>query len=272
MSRQTLQEAKAPVYSLDGAVKHDVKLPEVFLTAVRPDIIKRAVLSVQSKGFQPKGRDPMAGKRTTAWSLGVGLGMARIPRVRAHGTPRAMQGAFAPGTVGGRLAHPPTPEKNIVKQINRKERRLAIRSAIAATALPELVAARGHKIEGVKSLPLIVEGGFEQISTTKQLKEILKTLGLEEELKRAEEGVKIRSGKGRRRGRRLKRRKSLLIVVGSEVSPVMKAARNLPGVDVCPVNRLNAELLAPGTHPGRLTLWTEPAIKGLEERFRHGEA
>jgi large subunit ribosomal protein L4e len=272
MAQETLQEAKVPVYSLNGTVKYEVKLPEVFLTPVRPDLIKRAVLAVQSKGFQPKGRDPMAGKRTTAWSFGVGLGLARIPRVRARGTLRAMQGAFAPGTVGGRLAHPPVSQKIFVKRINKKERKFAICSAIAATALKELVAARGHKIEAVKSLPLIVEESFEQISTTRRLKEALKGLGLGEELKRAEEGVKIRAGKGRRRGRRLKRRKSLLIVVGSELSPLIKAARNLPGVDVCPVDRLNAELLAPGTHPGRLTLWTEPAIKSLEERFKYGGA
>lgn len=265
-------QLKAPILGLNGEVKGETTLPEVFLTPIRPDLIKRAVLSVQSKSFQPKGRDPMAGKRTTAWSFGVGLGMARIPRVRARGTPRAMQGAFAPGTVGGRLAHPPTSEKKLVKRINRKERRLAIRSAIAATASRELVEARGHRISSLKGFPLVAEAGFEQISTTKKLREVLEALGLGDELKRAEEGIKVRAGKGKRRGRRLKRRKSLLIVVGSEASPVMKAARNLPGVDVCPAGRLNAELLAPGSHPGRLTLWTEQALKVLEERVRHGEA
>jgi len=263
---------EVPVYSLDGSVKYRMKLPEVFLTPIRPDLVKRAVLSIQSKSFQPKGRDPMAGKRTTAWSFGVGLGIARIPRVRAHGTPRAMQGAFAPGTVGGRLAHPPTPEKKIVKRLNKKERRLAIRSAIAATAIKELVASRGHRIENLEALPLVVGEEFEEISTTRRLRKALEELGLREELERVEEGVKVRAGKGRRRGRRLKRKKGPLIVVGSESSPLMKAARNLPGVDVCPASRLNAELLAPGTHLGRLTIWTEPAIKVLEERFRHGEA
>ncbi|MHC1586765.1 MAG: 50S ribosomal protein L4 [Candidatus Hecatellaceae archaeon] len=258
-------EAKVPVYSLDGAVKGSINLPPAFQTPIRPDLIKRAVLSVQSKRFQPKGRDPMAGKRTTAESFGVGLGLARIPRVKGHGTLRSGQGAFAPGTVGGRLAHPPTPEKIIVKRINKKERRLAIKSAIAATAIRELVERRGHKIKDVEALPIVVEDKLEKVSSTRRLREILEILGLKEELERVKEGVKVRAGKGRRRGRRLKRKKGPLIVVSSESSPVMKAARNLPGVDICPVERLNAELLAPGTHPGRLTIWTESAVKKLEE-------
>jgi large subunit ribosomal protein L4e len=255
-------ELKVPVYEVNGSVKRDIALPEIFSTPVRPDLIKKAVLSIQSKSFQPKGRDPMAGKRTTAESFGVGLGIARIPRVKARGTARGSQGAFAPGTVGGRLAHPPRAEKVIVKKINSKERKLALKSAIAAAAIKEIVEKRGHKIGELKALPIVVEDSLEQMSTTKEFKEFLEKLGLEDELKRIEEGVKVRAGKGKRRGRRLKRRKGPLIVVSGSC-PALKAARNIPGVDVCPVDRLNVELLAPGTHPGRLTIWTESAIEKL---------
>ncbi|RLI04243.1 50S ribosomal protein L4, partial [Candidatus Bathyarchaeota archaeon] len=95
-----------PVYDLEGKVIEKTEIPKVFFTPVRPDLVKRAVLAIQSLRFQPQGRDPLAGKRTTAESRGVGLGIARIPRVKGAGTPRAGQGGFAPGTVGGRLAHP----------------------------------------------------------------------------------------------------------------------------------------------------------------------
>jgi len=64
------------------------------------------------------------------------------------------------------------------------------------------------------------------------------------------------------RGRRYKQRKSILIVTGDEP---LRAARNLAGVDAVAVDQLNAELFAPGTEAGRLTVWTESAIRRLEE-------
>ncbi|MCD6241085.1 50S ribosomal protein L4, partial [Candidatus Bathyarchaeota archaeon] len=71
---------------------------------------------------------------------------------------------------------------------------------------------------------------------------------------------------GKMRGRRYKQAKGPLIIV-SESNGIMKAAKNLPGVDVVTVDNLNVELLAPGTHPGRLTVWTQSAIEKLKERF-----
>ncbi|RLI35211.1 50S ribosomal protein L4, partial [Candidatus Bathyarchaeota archaeon] len=141
----------------------------------------------------------------------------------------------------------------------------AIRSAIAATAVKELVEKRGHRVGSLEVVPVVVEDALENVASTGELRKILEALGLKEELERVKETVKVRAGKGKRRGRRLKKRKGPLIVVSSEQAPLLKAARNLPGVDVCPVERLNAELLAPGTHPGRLTIWTESALKKLEE-------
>jgi large subunit ribosomal protein L4e len=62
------------------------------------------------------------------------------------------------------------------------------------------------------------------------------------------------------RGRRYKQRKSLLIVTGEFP---LKAAQNLAGVDVVTFDQLNTELLAPGTLPGRLTVFTESALMKL---------
>ena len=129
----------AKIFDLQGKPIGKVALPAVFATPLRPDVIKRAVLAIQSSRLQPQGRDPMAGKKTSAESRGTGLGIARIPRVKGGGG----RAALAPGTVGGRQPHPPTSEKKITKRIPKKEAHLALLSAIAATASKENVASRG---------------------------------------------------------------------------------------------------------------------------------
>ncbi len=256
----------AKIFNLDGKPVEKIKLPPIFQTPLRPDVVKRAVLAIQSSRFQPQGRDPMAGKRTTAESRGVGLGTARIPRIKG---PRG-RGALAPGTVGGRTAHPPVSEKKIVKKIPKKEKRLALFSAIAATASKKIVASRGHSIEDTPQIPLIVTNELEKLKKTKEVEETLIHLGVLSDIYRVRESRKIRAGKGKRRGRKIKQAVGPLIVV-AENKGIIKAARNIPGVDVVTVNNLNAEVLAPGTHPGRLTIWTSSAIERLNELYGGGE-
>ena len=248
--------------SVEGEVVGDVELPEVFETAFRPDIIKRAVMALQSHKFQPQGRDPMAGKRTTAPSHNwqTGHGVARIPRIRG-----GRRGAFIVSTVGGHAAFPPRPEKKIKKRINKKERRLAIQSGIAATADKGIVSERGHVVETVKALPLVVEDEVQALQRTREVKELLMKIGVWPDIIRASRR-KIRAGKGKMRGRKVKRRKGPLIVVAEDLG-VSKGSANLPGVDVIDVKNLNAELLAPGAHPGRLTIWTQSALSMLDELF-----
>jgi len=72
--------------------------------------------------------------------------------------------ARVPQAVGGRKAHPPSSKRVFFEKLNRKERQKAMRSAIAATAKPDLVKARGHRFEG--TLPLILEDAFEELATT----------------------------------------------------------------------------------------------------------
>jgi large subunit ribosomal protein L4e len=187
-----------------------------------------------------------------------------MPRVKGAGTSAASKAAFAPGTVGGRVAHPPEARKVIIERINKKENRLAIRSAIAATANNGLVRSRGHKIDSVPEVPLVVTEKLESLQTTKRVHDVVTSLGLGDDLNRAIEGRGIRAGKGKMRGRKMKTPKSFLIVVGQDLG-IGKAARNLVGVDVAEVHGLNADLLAPGTHPGRLVLWTASAIERLEK-------
>ena len=254
------------IFDLQGKPIGKATLPAVFATPLRPDVIKRAVLAIQSSRLQPQGRDPMAGKRTSAESRGTGLGIARIPRVKGGGG----RAAFAPGTVGGRQTHPPTSEKKILKRIPKKEARFALLSAIAATASKENVASRGHAIEDVPQIPLIITGSIEELTKTKEVEEALAHLGVLSDIYRVKASRKIRAGKGKRRGRKMKQAVGPLIVV-AENKGIFDAASNLPGVDIATVNNLNAEMLAPGTHPGRLTLWTNGAIEQLDKLYGGGK-
>ena len=260
--------SKVKTYSLKGKAGTAIDLPSQFDTPFRPDVIKRAVLAIQSKRYQPKGVDELAGKKNTAESWQTGHGRSRMPRIKGSGTGAANRAAFAPGTVGGRVAHPPEARKVILERINKKENRLAIRSAIAATASKERVESRGHKIDGVPELPLVIDDAIESLLTTKDVAESLTKLGLDEDIKRASDGRGVRAGKGKMRGRKMKTPKSFLIVVGEDKG-ISTAARNLPGVDVVEVHGLNAELLAPGTHAGRLVVWSKSAIErlGKEDLF-----
>jgi large subunit ribosomal protein L4e len=252
------------VFNLDGTHVADVEAPIHFLELVRPDLIRRAYLSALSARFQPKGVYEGAGKEHSCESPGVGLGIARIPRHKGSLWPR---GCFAPNTVGGRRAHPPKVEKKLHEEINKKEKNLAIRSAIAATGYKSWVVARGHVVDSVPALPLAVVGEAEKVSRAKEAKKLFEALGLWPDVERAAERVRIRSGKGKMRGRRYKEPKSVLVVVSSVDAPLVAAARNFPGVDVIAVDNLNMLVLAPGGAPGRLTLWTVPALEKLRELF-----
>jgi large subunit ribosomal protein L4e len=254
------------VFNLEGKSTRKIELPPVFATPLRPDVIKRAVLAIQSSRFQPQGRDPMAGKRTSAESRGTGSAMARIPRLKGQ----SGRAAFAPGTVGGRQSHPPVSEKRIVKRIPKKEKRLALLSAIAATASKEVVAARGHSVVDVLEIPLVVTNDLEALKKTREVEETLIRLGVLSDIYRVEGSRKVRAGKGKSRGRKMKQAVGPLIVV-AEDKGIMEAARNIPGVNVASVSSLNAEMLAPGTHPGRLTIWTDSALERLNELYGGGK-
>jgi large subunit ribosomal protein L4e len=253
------------IFDLTGKPTGKTTLPAIFATPIRPDIIKRAVLAIQSTRLQPQGRDPMAGKKTSAESRGTGMGISRVPRIKG-GSGRA---AFAPSTVGGRQPHPPKSEKKIVKLIPKKEARFGLFSAIAATASKDIVASRGHRIEDVPQIPLIVTDSIGDLTKTKEVEEALAHLGVLSDTDRVKASRKIRAGKGKHRGRKMKQAVGPLIVVADNKG-LFNAAINLPGVAVATVKNLNAEMLAPGTHPGRLTLWTNGAIEQLDKLYGGG--
>ena len=247
---------EATVRDLNGEDSGTVELPEVFETPYRPDLIRRAVLAAQANRKQTYGADPNAGMRTPAESLGSGRGMAHVPR--ENGRARRV-----PHAVSGRKAHPPKAEKDQGKRINDKERKLATRSAIAATADAEVVSERGHRFDGDLALPLVVADDFEDLVKTREVVELLEALGVDADIERAEEGKSVRAGQGKLRGRKYKEPKSILFVTSGEPS---RAARNLAGADVATAAEVNTEDLAPGTHAGRLTIWTESAVAEVADR------
>nr|AJS13089.1 50S ribosomal protein L4P [uncultured archaeon] len=249
---------KVPVLNLTNEKIDEVDLPKVFGTSIRPDLIKRAVIAQQSHAYQPQGRDPMAGKHNVAESRGTGHAMARLPRLK-----NSSKADFAVQAVGGHGAFPPRSEKITVKNINKKEKRFAIRSGIAATAVKEIVKARGHIIDGIPEIPIVLDDALESIQKTKEVEDIFKKMGLINDVNRSNR-KKIRAGKGKGRGRGKKLGKGPLLVI-TEDKGIGKAARNLPGVDV--TGNLNTELLAPGAHPGRLVVWVKSAFNAIDETW-----
>jgi large subunit ribosomal protein L4e len=262
---------KAAIKTSAGESNGHIELPSQFDEPVREDLIKRAVLVIQSHKRQAYGTDPEAGKKYSSkisrrrrdYKTAYGIGISRVPRkiMNYRGTRFNWVAATVPYSVGGRQAHPPLVLKNWKKKINDKERRKAIRSAMAASVSKLLVEKRGHI---VSEYPLVLEDEVENFKKLKEIYALLLKLGLEKELERSSK-TSERSGKAQRRGRTVRQRKGPLIVVSKKCS-LENAAKNIPGVDVIRVDSLNAEVLAPGCDFGRLTLYTKGAVEKLSKQ------
>jgi len=247
---------KVNVYGIDGSTKEKIALPSIFETPFRPDIIKKSFKSLASNKRQAYGPSALSGTRHATASVGKGRGMSRVPRLT-----QGRQAALAPCVVGGRRAHPPTPEKNWHEKINKKEKLIARRSALAATASKEIVTSRGHRFDEKITLPLIVDDEFETLTKTKDVIKSLKDLGVYEDILRAKNGKHIRAGKGKTRGRKYRTPKSILII--SSKPEFIKGSQNLTGIDITHPKHINIEHLAPGGDSGRLTLITKSALARL---------
>lgn len=263
-----VEEEKAPkpprrkagqvyLYSLKGKPLKAVNLPPVFGTEVRVDAIRRAVNAFRANRRQPYGPGARAGLRHSVEGWGKGRGASRVPRLKD----RRGRGAQAPGTVGGRRAHPPRPDRKWAKKLNKKERKLARASALAATADPGLVRKRGHRLPDGLSVPVVLEEKVEELKTTAEALDLFQRLGVDEELSRTTPR-KVRAGRGTMRGRRYRRPKGPLVVLPPDTTGG-RAFGNLPGVEVLAPAGLNAEVLAPGGMPGRLILFSENALDEL---------
>ncbi len=247
---------KVNVYNIKGQKKGDVKLPEPFLVEIRQDMVRRAVVSMQSNRRQPYGPAPRAGMRHAVANPGKGRGIARVQRLTQYGN----RAAESPNNVGGRRAHPPKVETKLGKKMNAKERRMARRSALAATTNKGYIVGRGHRIEeNGLTFPVVLEKSAEELESTKDAIELLKAMGLWGDVERAKNGKKVRAGRGKMRNRRYRSPRSLLVVL-PQGSRGIQAFSNLPGVDVKSPDTLTVEDLAPGGDMGRLTIFSVKAL------------
>lgn len=151
-------------------------------------------------------------------------------------------------------------------KVNQNQRRFATVSALAASALPSLILARGHRIEEIEEVPLVVGNAVESFRKTKEAVALLKSLCAYRDVVKVSNSRKLRAGKGKMRNRRHRQRRGPLVVY-NEDGGIVKAFRNLPGVEVVNVRRLNLLQLAPGGHIGRFVIWTEGAFALLDEVF-----
>ena len=191
----------------------------------------------------------------------TGQGVSRVARAQGGGGGRQGQGAEVASTRGGRQAHPPIVGKVIYKKLNKKENKLALCSAIAATSSRDLIVLRGHKVEGIETFPIVVTDDIESTSKASDISKILDSLKLTQDTKRLE-SRKSRSGQSRLRGRSKKVGKSILFVT-KDSTEMSKAIGAIPGVDVKNVKDLSVLDLAPGSHPIRLTVYSKSAIEEI---------
>ena len=266
-SRQVVRVFNAKV---PNTVTEELPVPDVLLVPIRNDVVHFVFYNLNKNRRQPYAVNKDAGMLYNAESWGTGRAVARVPRVGGSGTHRSGQGAFANSCRGGRMFNPTTVWRRWNRKVNLTQRRHAVASALAASAVPSLVLARGHAINQVPEIPLVVDSL--QISTVKDLLKILNGLGLEEELNKVKDSKKVRPGVGKSRNRRYKIKKGPLIIYDSGSVNVVKAARNIPGVEVCHVDRLNLLQLAPGGHLGRLIVWTKDAFAKLDTIFGNRNA
>lgn len=204
-----------------------------------------------------------AGHQTSAESWGTGRAVARIPRVGGGGTGRSGQGAFGNMCRGGRMFAPTKTYRRWHRKVSVNQRRYAIVSALAASALPALVMARGHRIESVSEMPLVISPAMESVNKTRAATEILQKIAAFADVERVKDSRSLRAGKGKMRNRRFRQRRGPLVIY-RENCGLVKAFRNIPGVELAPVSALNLLQLAPGGHLGRFCIWTQGAFEQLE--------
>lgn len=263
---------KTKILDINGKEKGSIELPKFFSEIVREDIIAKVVEAQKIK--QPYAPSPTAGQFSASgkiqhtrkvWKTMQGKGISRIPRkiMSKRGSQFNWVGAEIPNTKGGRRAHPPKIASMLNRsRINKKELAIALRAALSATANEKIITERYSRLDGKKisGLPFIVESKMTTLKTKDLLSSLKNILGenlFEVAIKRRE----VRSGVGKLRGRRYKKNAGLLLVIGEKENVKTNT------IDVKKAKELNVTDLANGG-AGRLTIYTEEAIKNLGERLK----
>merc|ERR1711953_822052 len=245
------------------ATEKPLCLPAVFKAPIRPDIVSFIHHEVAKNHRQPYCVNRDAGHQTSAESWGTGRAVARIPRVRGGGTHRSGQGAFGNMCRGGHMFAPTKVYRRWHRKVNVAQKRYAMVSAIAATGVPALVMAKGHRVEHIPEVPMVVSDKIQSYTKTKEAHIFLKKTKAWSDVEQVYKSMRFRAGKGKMRNRRRIQKRGPLIVYDQDQG-LTKAFRNIPGVDTICVDHLNLLKLAPGGHVGRFCIWTESAFKKLD--------
>jgi large subunit ribosomal protein L4e len=248
------------------SVASQLVLPAVFTAPIRPDVVNFVHTNIAKNNRQAYGVSRQAGHQHSAESWGTGRAVSRIPRIQGGGTQRSGQGAFGNMCRGGRMFAPTRIWRKWHRKVNVNQRRFAVASALAASALPSLVIARGHRIETVPEIPLVVEDAVENTLKTSAAVKILSKIGAAADVEKVKNSKKLRTGRGKSRNRRFVSRRGPLIVYAN-ANGVEKAFRNIPGIEIAHVERLNLLQLAPGGHLGRFIIWTKAAFEKLDALY-----
>ncbi len=248
---------KTNIYSLEGKVLKEISLPSLFSEPVRSDLIKRAVLSDESKEYQPKGSYRFAGLETSAKYRGRkemygAVKNKGIPHLPHEVQPKGQFGKVkrVPHAVKGRRAHPPKPEKKLVEHVNTREYLKAVMSALGASGNKDIITARIREpIE--LSLPVVMDEKFEHLKKTKDVVSVFELLKLTNLLARSK-----RNGS-----------KGPLVIFASD-TPAFRAVRNIAGVDAVLAKDITVKHLAPGCLPGRVVIFTEKSLSALEKSIK----
>lgn len=251
------------IYTAEGSPSGSALMPSVFCAPLRADLVRFVCTNLAKNTRQAYGVAPNAGYQTSAESWGTGRAVSRIPRVPGGGTHRSGQAAFGNMCRGGGMFAPNKTWRRWHRRVNVTMKRHAVAAAVAATGLPALVMARGHKIDSVPELPLVVADTVEAITKTKEAAKLLQKLGCGDELQKVKDSRKLRAGRGKSRNRRFTMKKGPLVIYNKD-DGITRAFRNIPGVELCNVDRLSVLKLAPGGTLGRLCLWSAAAFKRLQ--------
>merc|ERR1711887_165543 len=252
------------VYSeKNEATDAPVCLPAVFKAPIRPDIVSFIHHEVAKNHRQAYAVNRDAGHQTSAESWGTGRAVARIPRVRGGSTHRSGQGAFGNMCRGGHMFAPTKTYRRWHRKVNVAQKRYAIASAIAATGVPALVMAKGHRVEHIPEVPMVVSDKIQSYTKTKEAHIFLKKSKAYSDIEQVYKSKRFRAGKGKMRDRRRVQKLGPLVIYDQDQG-LTKAFRNIPGVDTMQVDNLNLLKLAPGGHVGRFCIWTESAFKKLD--------
>merc|ERR1712088_1289362 len=271
MGKMSLSAAR-PVITVyeDNAVQKPsgstCALPAVFKAPIRPDIVSFIHHEVAKNHRQSYAVNRDAGHQTSAESWGTGRAVARIPRVRGGGTHRSGQGAFGNMCRGGHMFAPTKVYRRWHRKVSVQQKRYAMVSAIAATGVPALVMATGHRIEQTPEVPLVVSDKVQAFAKTKEAMIFLKRNKAHNDVDQVYKSQRTRAGKGKLRNRRRLQKRGPLVIY-DEDQGLVKAFRNIPGVDTIQVSKLNLLKLAPGGHVGRFCIWTEAAFKKLDALY-----